>query len=147
LINDLVIALNKVKLEKSFIPKLTVSSQNEFDDTITISGEVDFDDLDTKEMDCSIMISVNGGVWKKAIGKSRWSYVSDASELKEGDVFEVKLLDGISNPTIKETVAIDGGDSVYLILAVVCIVIVILAILLLILKRRGTHKEEKKEPE
>ncbi|MDP7265965.1 MAG: right-handed parallel beta-helix repeat-containing protein [Candidatus Thermoplasmatota archaeon] len=155
-ISDLSIPLHQVKLEKSFVPKVTVTSQEESGDTVTISGKVDFDELDTEEMECIVMVKVKGGDWRGAMGKSKWGYACDSSEVTEGDLFEVKLVDGISDPTIKEnidvedggTIDVEDGDTEYIFLVTLCIgIVVMFMVLLLVSRRRGKQKEEKKEQE
>ena len=137
-INNLDIPLHQVKLEKSFVPKLTVVSQKVIGDTVTISGEVDFDEVDSEEMDCIVMVKLKGGEWTEALGKSSWGYVCDLSEVNEGDVFEVKLVDGISDPTLKETIDVEDSETWYIILVVLCIsIVVMLVVLALVSWRRG----------
>ena len=146
MITDLSIPLQKVELEKTFTPKLTVVSQKELGDTVTISGEVDFDELDTIEMDCTVLVKVKGGEWEEALGKNRWGYVCDADDVTEGDVFEVKLVDGISDPTIKETIDVENGDFDNIILVALCIgIVIVLVVLWLVYRQRGRREEEEKE--
>ena len=144
-IDDLTIPLQQVKLQRSFVPKLSVISQDETGDTVTISGEVDFDELDTREMDCTVMVRVKGGEWKEAVGKGRWGYACDSSEVAEGDAFEVKLVDGISDPSIKETIDIEDGDTGYVILVFLCIGIVVMLLILLLVSRKGGKPKEGQE--
>ena len=147
IISDLTIPLQQVKLEISFIPILSVISHEESGKTLTISGEVDLDDLDTAEMDYKILVKINGGEWEEAVGKTKWAYVYD-SQIEEGKhEVEVKVADGIKDPTITERIEIEEKVEMnYLLqIAVAFVVVIIIMILLLAAMKRGKQGEEIEE--
>ena len=149
--NDLSEALHSVELEQSFVPGIVITTPNsiELDDgQATIKGTIDMDDLDTDEMDYSVMVRVNEGEWKEAVGKTRWGCVFREEEISKGDnKVEVKLLDGINDPTVTKTIEMEReSDTTYIAYVAAAITIVMILILLsLIYTRRGKEKEEEEK--
>ena len=141
-IDDITVSLHQLTLERSFVPKLRVTSQERSDEVFTIKGEVDFGDIDTEEMDYKVMVKKKGGEWEEAVGRTRWAYAFDASDIDEGDVVEIKVLDGIKEPVISETVETKEENVGYLITVALVICIVIIIAILLFISTRGGKQEE-----
>ncbi len=141
--------LVQVKLDKSSTPELKITSQDKSDDIVTIKGSVDYGEIDTSEMDHEVMVKVGDGDWIEAVGKTRWVYAASSSEMDDGDKVQVKLSDGIKDPSISEIVEVEKTDAEYVIVIIVCICIVIMIIVLILIKSRkpnaSTSEKEKDE--
>ena len=137
--NDLV----QVKIEKSFVPKVTMAAQEKTDGTVTFRGKVDFGDLDTEKMDYRVLVQVKDGEWKEATGKSRWAYQCESSDVEEGSAVHVKLSDGIGDPSIKKTIDVEQIDTDFIIVIMLGIgILIMLIVLLLIHVKQGKKKEQ-----
>lgn len=154
IINDLSEALFPVTLDETFVPGITISSPGDIavvDGKATILGSLDLDDLDTEEMDYKVMVRIDDGEWKEAIsGDTRkWISIWDESEIEEGERVEVKLADGIRDPTVTQEIGIERENDGMIILSLLSIGIVIMIIILILAyagrKKRTAKEEEEKE--
>ena len=147
-------ALHCVELKQSFVPEIVITTPDsiELDDgQATIKGTIDMNDLDTEEMDYSVMVRLNDGEWKEAVGKTRWGCVFLEEEISKGDnKVEVKLLDGINDPTVTKTIEMEReSNTTYIayVAAAVTIVMILILLSLIYMKRGKEGEEEEKEEE
>jgi len=150
-LDDLSEALYIVELEQSFVPGIVITTPDSIeleDGQATIKGTIDMDDLDTEEMDYSVMVRLNDGEWKEAVGKTRWGCVFSEKDVSKGDnKVEVKLLDGIGDPSVTKTIDIEReSDTTYIgYIAAAVAIVIILILLSLVFMKRGKEVEEKEE--
>ena len=94
------------KIDLSGKPMITIGRPEPMmrGEGLEVSGVLSWGDIDTDRIDYRIMISIDGGEWENATGRTRWVHVIDISGLDAGEhSMEVKVADGIASPSAAGT--------------------------------------------